>query len=51
MWCMCWKGVGTMAPVERNINSLKYQDINILEENAVASPCQAFPSKWVFFLG
>ena len=28
--CICWEGVGTMAPVEGNINSLKYQEI--LEE-------------------
>ena len=45
--CICWEGVGTMAPVEGNINSLKYQEI--LEENLWPVLARHFPQNGYFF--
>ena len=45
--CICWEGVGTMAPVEWNINSLKYQEI--LEENLWPVLARHFPRNGYFF--
>ena len=44
--CICWEGVGTMAPVEGNINFLKYQDI--LEENLWPVLARHFPRNGYF---
>lgn len=45
--CICWEGVGTMTPVEGNINAAKYQDI--LEENLWPVLARHFPQKGYFF--
>ena len=44
--CICWDGVGTMAPVERNIISLKY--VEILEENLWLVLARHFPRNGYF---
>ena len=44
---ICWEGVGTMAPVEGNINSLKYEEI--LEENLWPVLARHFPRNGHFF--
>lgn len=45
--CICWEGVGTMTPVEGNINAAKYQDI--LEENLWPVLARHFPQNGYFF--
>ena len=44
--CICWEGVVTMAPVEGNINFLKYQEI--LEENLWPVLARHFPRNGYF---
>lgn len=45
--CICWEGVGTMTPIEGNINAAKYQDI--LEENLWPVLARHFPQNGYFF--
>ena len=44
---ICWEGVGTMALVKENINSLKYQEIH--EENLWPVLARNFPRNGYFF--